>query len=127
MSNQLYPTDLTDSQWEVLQGLNPDAKPGGRLRTVDMRLLINAILFVVVGSIQWRMLPREYPPWKTVYHYFRQWRLTGDWQRIHDTLRVLVRQCDGRHKHPTAGSLDSQGLRRRLECDLTRVTLLVRQ
>jgi len=111
MSNQLYPTDLTDSQWELLQGLIPDAKPGGRPRTVDMRLVINAILFVVVGGIQWRMLPREYPPWKTVYHYFRQWRLTGDWQRIHDTLRVRVRQRDGRHKHPTAGSLDSQSVK----------------
>jgi putative transposase len=73
-----------------------------------MRRVLNAILYVVVGGIKWRMLPREYPKWQSVYHYFRQWRDSGTWHRVHDTLRARVRQHAGRHKHPTAGCLDSQ-------------------
>lgn len=68
------------------------------------------VLHRVTGA-QWRLLPREYPHSKTVYHYFRQWRITGDWQRIHDTLRTVVRQRAGRHKHLTAGALDSQSIK----------------
>lgn len=111
MRNQLYPTDLTDSQWEFIKELIPPAKPGGRPRTLEMRRVLNAILYVVVGGIKWRMLPREYPSWKSVYHYFRQWRDNGAWQRLHDTLRARVRQRAGRHKHPTAGCLDSQSVK----------------
>ena len=56
-----------------------------------MRLVINGILYVTVGGIQWRMLPKEYPKWQSIYTYFRQWRTNGIWQRIHDTLRARVR------------------------------------
>lgn len=112
MSDQLYPSDLTDTQWQYIKDLVPTAKPGGRPRTLDMRLVVNAILYVVVGGIQWRMLPREYPKWPSVYHYFAQWRDNGTWQRIHDTLRAYVRRRAGRHKHPTAGCLDSQTVKR---------------
>lgn len=76
-----------------------------------MRLVVNAILYIVVGGVQWRMLPTDYPNWKSVYHYFRQWRDDGTWQRIHDTLRADVRRKEGRHKHPTAASLDSQSVK----------------
>jgi putative transposase len=76
-----------------------------------MRLVVNAILYVVVGGIQWRMLPKEYPKWKSVYHYFRQWRNAKVWQRIHDSLRARLRRRMGRHKHPTAGCLDSQSVK----------------
>lgn len=108
MNKQLYPSDLTDSQWEIIQELIPKAKSGGRPRSLEMRQVINAILYIVVGGIQWRMLPKEYPKWQSVYTYFRDWRNDGTWQRIHDTLRAKVRRRDGRHKHPTAGSIDSQ-------------------
>jgi putative transposase len=111
MKYQTYPTDLTDRQWNCIKDLIPAAKPGGRPRSVDMRLIINAILYVVVSGIQWRMLPKDYPTWKTVYDYFRTWRNDGTWQRIHDTLRAQVRQQAGRHKHPTAGCLDSQSVK----------------
>ena len=111
MRNPLYPTDVTDSQWNISKELISPAKPGGRARTLDMRQVLNAILYVVVGGIKWRMLPREYPKWKSVYHYFRQWRDEGTWQRLHDTLRARVRQQAGRHKHPTAGCLDSQSVK----------------
>jgi putative transposase len=76
-----------------------------------MREAINAIFYVAVGGIKWRMLPKDFPKWKSVYHYFRQWRDSGDWQRMHDSLRAQVRQKAGRHKHPTAGCLDSQSVK----------------
>ena len=113
-TQNIYPTDLSDSQWDIIQPLIPAAKLGGRPRKLEMRQVINAILYVVVGGIQWRMLPKEYPKWKSVYHYFRLWRNDGTWQRIHDTLRARRarwRQKMGKHKHPTAGCLDSQSVK----------------
>jgi putative transposase len=76
-----------------------------------MRRVVDAILYVVVGGIQWRMLPKEYPKWQSVYWYFRRWAKDGTWQRIHDRLRARLRHRAGRHKHPTAGSLDSQSVK----------------
>jgi putative transposase len=111
MKHQTYPTDLTDRQWDCIKDLIPAAKPGGRPRSLDMRQVINAMLYVVVSGIQWRMLPSDYPKWKSVYHYFRIWRDDGSWRRIHDTLRAAVRQKAGRHKHPTAGCIDSQSVK----------------
>jgi putative transposase len=111
MRNQLYPSDITDSQGQISKDLMPPAKPGGRRRTLDMRQVLNAILYVVVGGIKWRRLPRAYPNWKRVYHYFRQWRDDGTWRRLHDTLRARVRQKAGRHKHPSAGGVDSQSVK----------------
>lgn len=111
MSDQLYPSDLTDTQWQYIKDLVPPAKPGGRPRSLDIRQVLNAIWYVAVGGIPWRLLPRDYPNWKSVYHYFRQWSHDGTWQRIHDTLRARVRRHAGRHKHPTAGSLDSQSVK----------------
>jgi putative transposase len=102
---------MTDRQWNHIRRLIPPAKPGGRPRELDMRLVVNAIFYVVVGGIQWRMLPKEYPKWQSVYYYFRLWRDDGTWQRIHDTVRSQVRQRKGRHKHPTAGSIDSQSVK----------------
>lgn len=111
MKHQTYPTDQTDRQWQCIMPLIPQAKAGGRPRSSDMRQVINAILYIVVTGAQWRMLPTDYPKWQTVYHYFRRWRDDGTWQRIHDTLRAEVRQQAGRHKHPTAGCLDSQSVK----------------
>jgi putative transposase len=111
VNKQLYPSDLTDSQWEIIQELIPKAKSGGRPRSLEMRQVINAILYVTVGGIQWRMMPKEYPKWQSVYHYFRTWRQASIWRHIHDTLRAMVRRKAGRHKHPTAGCADSQSVK----------------
>jgi putative transposase len=111
MNTQTYPTDLTDRQWNCIKDLIPVAKTGGRPRSLDMRHVINAILYIVVSGAQWRMLPKDYPKWKSVYDYFRIWRNDGTWRRIHDTLRADVRRKAGRHKHPTAGCLDSQSVK----------------
>jgi putative transposase len=111
MSNQLYPSDLTDREWNNIKDLIPAAKPGGRPRTVDMRLVLNAIFYVDRGGIAWRYLPRQYPPWQTVYGYFRAFRLNGVWEQLHDRLRTRVRQREGRSGEPTAAILDSQSVK----------------
>src|SRR5215470_7204514 len=111
MNTHPYPTDLTDAEWDCIKHVIPPPKPGGRRRALDMRAVVNAIFYVVDGGIKWRMLPHEYPKWPSVYWYFSQWRDSGDWQRLHDTLRAHVRQQAGRHKHPTAGCLDSQSVK----------------
>jgi putative transposase len=111
MPNQNYPSDLTDSQWEHIKELLPTAKRHRRPRELDMRHVVNAILYVVVGGIQWRMLPRDFPKWQSVYYYFRLWRRSDEWQRLHDRLRAEVRRTAGRHKHPTAACLDSQSVK----------------
>ena len=112
MNKQKYPTDLTARQWDYIKELIPAAKTGGRPRSLEMRQVINAILYVTVGGIQWRLLPQEYPNWKSVSHYFRTWRQDGTWKRLHDTLRAAVRRQAGRHKQPTAGRLASQSVKR---------------
>lgn len=85
VSTQRYPTDLSDSQWNIIEPLIPPAQLGGRPRPLDMRQVINGIVYVVVGGIQWRMLPKEYPNGKSVYHSLRQRRKSDGWQRMHDT------------------------------------------
>ena len=111
MQTQPYPSDVANRQWNCIKDQVPSAKPGGRPRSVDMRQGINALLYVVVTGCQWRALPHDFPHWKTVYDYFRTWRDDGTWQRIHDTLRAEVRRQAGRHKHATAGCLDSQSVK----------------
>jgi putative transposase len=107
---QRYPTDLTDGQWAVLAPHVPPAKPGGRPRSADAREVVNAILYHLRNGGTWRSLPHDLPPWKTVYHYFRAWRVDGTWERIHEALRVEVRRASGRDPSPSAAILDSQSV-----------------
>lgn len=111
MNANPYPTDLTDAAWDCIQSLIPPPKPGGRPRALEMRAVVNALLYVVDGGITWRMLPHEYPQWPRVSWYCSQWRDSGAWQRLHDPLRAQGRQQAGRHKHPTAGCVDSQSVK----------------
>jgi len=108
MRRQGYPTDLTDAQGAILAPLIPAAKPGGRPRSGDPREVANAILYHLRNGGTWRSLPHDLPPWKTVYHYFRAWRLDGTWEAVHDALRDRVRAAAGRHASPSAAILDSQ-------------------
>ena len=93
---QPYPSDLTDQEWAFLSPLIPPAKPGGRPRTVDMRAVLNALLYVDRTGCQWRALPHDFPPWPTVWTDLRTWRNDGSWQRIHTALREAVRVKQGR-------------------------------
>ena len=109
--NKKYPSDLTDSQWNLIKDFFPAPKSTGRPREVDFRQVVNAILYLVFTGCQWRFLPKDYPKWQTVYYYFRLWQASHLWKRIHDTLRAKLREKMGRHKHPTAGSIDSQSVK----------------
>jgi putative transposase len=106
-----YPTDLTDSQWNHIKDLFPQPKATGRPREIKFREVVNAINYLLFTGCQWRFIPNDYPPWSTVYGYFRAWQESGLWYRMHETLRSDLRQKKGRHKHPTAGSADSQSVK----------------
>lgn len=108
MGQQRYPSDVTDAEWALLAPLIPSPKPGGHPRTTPVREVINGVFSVLRGGIPWRMLPKEFPPWQTVYDYFRQWRMDGTWERINATLRRRVRVRAGRDPEPSAGVLESQ-------------------
>lgn len=108
-----YRTDLTDEQWAVLEPLIPPVKPGGRPRTVDVREVINTILYLNRTGCQWDMLPHDLLPKSTAYEYFSQWRQEGEWQRMMDALRAQVRQQQAPSQQPTpsAASIDSQSVK----------------
>ncbi len=109
--SQSYPSDLTFEQWAILEPLIPPAKPGGRPRSVGMREVINAIFYVDRTGCQWRALPHDFPPWSTVWSYFRMWRNDGTWERIHTALRSQVRVKQGREPTPSAAIIDSQSVK----------------
>src|SRR5258708_37940440 len=88
-----YPTDLADTQMGCAGTTHPAAKAGGRPRTTDMREVVNAIFYVLRGGCQWRLLPKDFPPYQTAYDYFRSWRLLGTWEK--DTPQT-ARRCAGR-------------------------------
>src|SRR6187551_3473047 len=102
-----YPSDLTDAQWDVIQPLIP-VNNVGRPRQVDIREVVNAILYLNRSGCQWDMLPHDLPAKSTVYEYFGQWRDDGTWQEILDALRQAVRVALGKDPNPSAGSIDSQ-------------------
>jgi len=111
MARKRYPTDVTDEQWAVLEPLLPDAKPGGRPRKTDLRAVVNGLLYLNRTGCQWRMLPGDFPPWKTVYNYFRAWIDDGTLDCLVAILRVEVRLKAGRKVTPSAASIDSQSVK----------------
>ena len=111
MKRKRYPSDLTDEQWEVLGPLLPPAKPGGRPRTVELREVVNGILYVLRNGCTWRALPHDLPPWGTTWWYFREWRQDGTWERVHEVLRPKVRRLEGREPTPSAAIIDSQSVK----------------
>jgi putative transposase len=106
-----YPTDLTNEQWDLLQPLLPSAKTTGRPRSTDLRAVINAIFYILMAGCAWRMLPHDFPPYQTVYHYFRVWRLDKTWEKIHNHLVRWERVAQGHHSSPSAASMDSQSVK----------------
>jgi putative transposase len=111
METNLYPSDLTDGQWQLIEPLLPKAKPGGRPRAVDLRRVVHGILYLTRSGCSWRMLPRDFGPWSTVYDYFRKYRRDGTWKRIHDALRIQVRLEAGHEASPSAAIIDSQSVK----------------
>jgi len=111
-----YPTGLTDKQGQILSKLLPKPCHRGAPRKVSRRYVINAIFYVLRSGCAWRLLPHEFPKWKTVYGIFLKWRNEGTWQKIHDTLRNQLRRQEGRCG--TAQALD-RGTNLRLDRPLS--------
>ena len=109
-----YQTNLTDEEWNQIQSLVPIPKSGKGKRgrpALDRRVLVNAIVYVVRSGCAWRLLPGDFPPWQTVYGYFRRWSQDWTWTFIHDTLRDWLRYTEGRNVAPTAAIIDSQSVK----------------
>lgn len=111
MARRRYPSDLTDAEWALLEPLIPPPKPGGRPAKHSRRELVDAMSYVLRTGCAWRQLPHDYPPWQTVYEYFRRWRDAGIFAEIHHLLRTQARRRAGRDPLPTAAILDSQSVR----------------
>jgi len=111
MERNPYPSDVTEEQWKIITPLIPLAQPGGRHRSVNMREVVNAILYLNRSGCSWRMLPHEFPPWGTVHYYYRRFRLDGTWQHIHDRLREKVRVAAGKKPTPSAAAIDAQSVK----------------
>jgi putative transposase len=111
MKRKLYPSDLPDAQWARLKPLLATLPGRGAPRRVNLREIINALLYIGRTGCQWRMLPHDLPPWQTVYYYFKHWRDRGDWERINRELRIEVRLDAGKEAEPSAAILDSQSVK----------------
>src|SRR5918992_5577877 len=103
-----YSTDLTNAEWECIEPFVPAPSKRGRTKIHGTREILNAIFYVLRSGCPWRLLPRDFPPWETVYHYFRRWRLDGTWERLNVTLREPLRTYLGRNARASAGIADSQ-------------------
>jgi putative transposase len=108
---QIYPTDLSTLEWKQLMDFFPTVHVRGRPRKWATWLILNAILYVTRTGCQWRMLPRDFPPWPTVYGYFWRWTRSGLWERLNTVLVKTARQQAGRNPQPSAAIIDSQSVK----------------
>ena len=108
---RLYSTDLSDAEWACLKEYLPSPENDGRPRVHSLREILDAIFYALKSGCPWRLLPHDFPPWKTVYHYFRFWRLDGTWERMHRALRERVRVRLKRNPQPSAGVVDSHSVK----------------
>lgn len=111
MKRKPYPSDLTDEQWQQLAPHLPKPHLRGSPRRVDLREILNALLYLSRTGCQWRMLPHDLPAWEKVYAYFSQWRGDGTWERLNRELRIEVRVSEGKDPEPSAAILDSQSVK----------------
>jgi len=106
-----YASDTTDEEWAVIAPFMPSASCRGRPRTTALRAVTDAIFYIAQSGCQWRLLPKEFPPYTTVQRYFYRWRDDGTWQKINHHLVMLAREAEGREASPTAGVIDSQSVK----------------
>jgi putative transposase len=106
-----YTTDLTDAEWQLIDYCFPKPSKTGRPRQHTYRELLNAMFYLVRTACQWRNLPKDFAPWRTVYHYFRLWKRTGLSKQIHTHLREHLGQVEGRQRQASAGIIDSQSVK----------------
>jgi putative transposase len=108
---QVYPTDLTAAQWALLAPLLAKPRGPGHPQQISLRLIVNALLYLLRTGCQWRMLPRDFPNWHTVRYHFDAWKRTGRWEHINTTRREQARHAGAREPTPTAGVIDSQSVK----------------
>ena len=106
-----YPSDLTDEEWGLVARLIPAAKRGGGKRSVNLRAVVDGLMYVLSTGCQWRAIPKDLPPRSTVHGYLDLWDYDGTLERIHDALFVQCREQAGREASPTAGIIDSQSVK----------------
>jgi putative transposase len=107
----VYKTDLTDPEWELIKkDFEPASKRGNRHK-YSKRIIVNAILYIVKGGIQWRLMPNDFPPWQTVYDHFSKWNKRGVWEKCLDRLTRYYRQKAGRTSDPSYGIIDAQSVK----------------
>ena len=106
-----YASDTTDEEWAVIAPYMPGPRRRGRRRTTALRAVTDAIFYIAQSGCQWRLLPKEFPPYTTVQRYFYRWRDDGTWQKINHYLVMLAREAEGREASPTAGVIDSQSFK----------------
>ena len=107
-----YPSDLSDKEWELIKPYIPTPITNrGKKHVHSYRKILNAIFYLLRSGCAWRLLPHDFPPWKTVYHYFRVWRLNGTWEQINAALRTELRVAYGWKSEPSAAILDSQSVK----------------
>ena len=106
-----YPTDLSDAEWELVGPLIPPVKPGGRPAVHQRREIVDALAYWLRAGCAWRLLPHDLPPWQTVCHYWRTWRLEGRWEQILAVLRERERVRLGREPTPSAAVAGSQSVK----------------
>ena len=111
MESRRYPTDLSDDEWLCIRPHLPGPTGQGRPRLHGLRTILDAVFYVLKSGCPWRWLPREFPPWKSVYDWFRRWRIDGTWERLNAELRELLRERLGRDPDPSAGIVDSQSVK----------------
>jgi putative transposase len=108
MARRSYPTDLSDTEWRLIDPHIPPHRSGGRPAIHPRRELVNAMSYVLRTGCAWRLLPHDFPAWQTVYHYFRIWRDAGVFEQLNHALREQVRQQAGREREPSGAIIDSQ-------------------
>lgn len=106
-----YPSDLTDDEWAEVAPEIPPAKRGGNKRTVDVREVLNGLMYLLGTGCQWDAIPRDFPPKTTIHDYFDRWTDDRTLERIHHALYVRCRERAGRTASPTAGVIDSQSVK----------------
>jgi putative transposase len=111
MKRKTYPTDLSEKQWKLLEPMLPPPEQLGRKRCVNLREIVNALCYLARSGCQWRLLPKEFPNWQTVYYYFRRWRESEWFVALNDRLRQQVRRCVGKQTDASAAIIDSQSVK----------------
>jgi putative transposase len=106
-----YPSDLSDAEWSLLEPLLESAERRGRPPKWPARRVADAVFYLLRSGCAWRMLPKEYPPWQTVYYHFRKWPRDGRLRQAHDRLREVVREAEGRERDPSGAVIDSQAVK----------------